>query len=362
MQPRRVFTLTALTCSITCWLLYGLSCLEGPRLSPTSQADASSSSYVASWVYYEDKIIATANNNMPPNASGNPAPHPVRLARSKMFLTANSNSNKANVYYRRNVTATRKLPQALIIGVKKGGTRALLEFLRLHPDVRAVGPETHFFDRHYDRGLDWYRRQMPPTLEGQLTMEKTPSYFITREVPSRIHNMSRDTKLLVVVRDPVTRAISDYAQTASKRRDMRSFDELAFLNATTGLVDTTWGAIKIGVYAKHLDRWLQYFALDRLHFVSGENLIKDPAGEMARVQDFLGLRRVITENHFYFNETKGFPCLKKSEGNGGPRCLGKTKGRVHPAIDGATIQRLRDFYRPFNVKFYQMTNIDFGWP
>jgi len=50
-----------------------------------------------------------------------------------------------------------RLPQAIIIGVKKGGTRALLEFLRIHPDVRAPGPEIHFFDRNYDKGLDWYR-------------------------------------------------------------------------------------------------------------------------------------------------------------------------------------------------------------
>lgn len=54
-------------------------------------------------------------------------------------------------------TASRRLPQALIIGVKKGGTRALLEFLRLHPDIRALGSEPHFFDRHYARGMDWYR-------------------------------------------------------------------------------------------------------------------------------------------------------------------------------------------------------------
>lgn len=50
-----------------------------------------------------------------------------------------------------------RLPLAIVIGVKKCGTRALLEFLRLHPDVRAAGPETHFFDRNYARGLDWYR-------------------------------------------------------------------------------------------------------------------------------------------------------------------------------------------------------------
>lgn len=51
----------------------------------------------------------------------------------------------------------RRLPQAIIIGVKKGGTRALLEYLRMHPDVKAPGPEVHFFDRHYQLGADWYR-------------------------------------------------------------------------------------------------------------------------------------------------------------------------------------------------------------
>ena len=51
----------------------------------------------------------------------------------------------------------RQLPSALIIGVKKGGTRALLEFLRLHPGIRAAGSEVHFFDHHYTRGFHWYR-------------------------------------------------------------------------------------------------------------------------------------------------------------------------------------------------------------
>lgn len=37
----------------------------------------------------------------------------------------------------------------------------------------------------------------------------------------------------MVVRDPVTRAISDYTQAASKRKDMKSFEELAFTNITT---------------------------------------------------------------------------------------------------------------------------------
>ncbi|XP_073648543.1 heparan sulfate glucosamine 3-O-sulfotransferase 6 isoform X2 [Tursiops truncatus] len=201
---------------------------------------------------------------------------------------------------------------------------------------------------------------MPRTLDGQITMEKTPSYFVTREAPRRIHGMSPATKLIVVVRNPVTRAISDYAQMLSKTPGLPSFGTLAFRRGL-GPVDTAWSAVRIGLYAQHLDNWLRYFPLSHFLFVSGERLVSDPAGELGHVQDFLGLKRVVTDKHFYFNATKGFPCLKKAQGSGRPRCLGKSKGRPHPRVPEAMVQRLRAFYRPFNRKFYQMTGQDFGW-
>lgn len=206
-----------------------------------------------------------------------------------------------------------------------------------------------------------FRSLMPRTLEGQITMEKTPSYFITKEAPRRVHAMSRHTKLIVVVRDPVTRAVSDYTQTLSKSPGLPSFQNLAFRNDSAALIDTSWSAVRIGIYAKHLENWLRYFPLSRFLFVSGERLVTDPAGEMGRVQDFLGLKRVVTDKHFYFNQTKGFPCLKKPEGSSRPRCLGKSKGRPHPQIPTEVLLRLRNFYRPLNLKFYQMTGQDFGW-
>ncbi|TRY83755.1 hypothetical protein DNTS_025254 [Danionella cerebrum] len=435
--------------------------------------------------------------------------------------------------------SSRRLPHALIIGVKKGGTRALLEFLRLHPDVRALGSEPHFFDRHYARGLTWYRSNstqtlyftlekkfvgkveqgavadaepgskttgpeflldgervtprapsvscralplfigtltevmvraadhlprsqeqleilqkdpehqkiqdeeqsqltlnstisestwiqttlkkldppedpscgisyilpftnpptthplslsveqmglircfagapepqqllrwcsddlrasmMPKALRGQIVMEKTPRYFVSPETPARIHAMSRSIKLLVVVRDPITRAISDYTQIISKTPDVPSFESLTFRNSSDGQIDFLWSPLYIGLYARHLERWLAYFPLSQIHFVHGERLISDPAGELGRVQDFLGLQRIITDKHFYFNKTKGFPCLKKPEGSSKPHCLGKTKGRTHVRIHPEVLQKLRDFYQPHNHRFYQMTGMDFGW-
>ncbi|XP_033895702.1 heparan sulfate glucosamine 3-O-sulfotransferase 3B1-like [Acipenser ruthenus] len=276
-------------------------------------------------------------------------------------LEGTSASGSENNHPGKDWTAVRRLPQALILGVKKGGTRALLEFLRLHPDIRALGSEPHFFDRHYSRGMNWYRSMMPKALDGQIVMEKTPRYFVTAETPARIHSMSKDIKLIVVVRDPITRAISDYTQIISKTHNIPSFETLTFKNRTIGQIDSLWSPIWIGLYAQHLEKWLAYFPLSQIHFVHGEKLISDPAGELGKVQDFLGLQRIITDKHFYFNKTKGFPCLKKPEGSSKPHCLGKTKGRTHPKIDTEVIKKLKDFYHPHNLKFYQMAGQDFGW-
>lgn len=118
-----------------------------------------------------------------------------------------------------NATYWRQLPRVLIIGVRKGGTRALLEMLNLHPRIAMVPVEVHFFDKvaNYERGLDWYRSHMPLSTDDQLTVEKSPSYYVTPEVPERVWSMSALTQLVLIVRDPVTRLLSDFAQIEASR-------------------------------------------------------------------------------------------------------------------------------------------------
>ena len=66
---------------------------------------------------------------------------------------------------------------------------------------------------------------------------------------------------------------------------MQNFECLAFVkDSDYSVVDTSWGPVRIGVYARHLVRWLKHFPLSQMMFVSGERLIVDPAAEMARVQ------------------------------------------------------------------------------
>ncbi|XP_071797718.1 heparan sulfate glucosamine 3-O-sulfotransferase 6-like [Asterias amurensis] len=254
----------------------------------------------------------------------------------------------------------RRLPKAIIIGVKKGGTRALLEFLRGNPQVVVSGKELHFFDRHFDRGMDWYRKAMPYSYPSQITMEKTPSYFVSDEAPARIkRSLGQDTKFLVVFRNPVLRAVSDHAQSLSKGKNT-PFEEKAMLNYNSCKVDSRWSAIQIGLYAQYLENWLKYFPLKQFLFVNGENLVKTPGREMEKVQQFLQIRKTITEKSFVFNTTKGFPCLKV-DGEKDVKCLGENKGRPHQRVDTRVLHCLKEFFRPHNEKFYKMTGINFHW-
>ena len=276
-------------------------------------------------------------------------------------FTRNSTENREKHYIKR-------LPNAIIIGVKKGGTRALLEILKIHPSIKACNSEVHFFDRdnNYNRGLEWYKNQMPSSVPGQITIEKSPAYFVTSKVPRRVHDMSKSVKLIVVVRDPTRRAVSDYTQSLAKKPDNYPFETFAVKDLKKGIVNDNWMKLKIGLYHSYLEKWLEYFSLDQMHFVSGEELIKNPSKEVQFVEKFLNLKPFISDDNFFFNETKGFYCIVGKRTAKGiqtkPNCMGKSKGRTHPAISGEVLKLLHRYYRPHNLKFYKMVKRDFGWP
>lgn len=112
--------------------------------------------------------VCTEANSNRSELKATAAPLRPALNRSEQASTRGSRARGADTARSKPVNASavsasaqrygnKKLPNALIVGVKKGGTRAVLEFIRIHPDVRALGTEPHFFDRNYDKGMDWYR-------------------------------------------------------------------------------------------------------------------------------------------------------------------------------------------------------------
>ncbi|XP_043204818.1 heparan sulfate glucosamine 3-O-sulfotransferase 5-like isoform X3 [Amphibalanus amphitrite] len=257
----------------------------------------------------------------------------------------------------------RRLPGAIIIGARKAGTRALLEMMNVHPQVMRASREVHFFDRdnNYRRGLDWYRRRMPLSFDDQITVEKSPSYLVTQTVPERVARMNQTIRLLVVVREPVARLISDYAQYLDKGarggKPRLRLPELVL--RPNGSVRTESRLVKISIYHRHVRRWLQHFPSEALLIVDGDRLVREPLPELRRVEKHLRLPPYLNENHFYFNDTKGFYCIANDNGS---KCLAESKGRKHPPTDPQLVQKLRRFFAPHNRKFYRLTQKNYSWP
>uniref|UniRef100_A0A4W4EIS2 Sulfotransferase n=1 Tax=Electrophorus electricus TaxID=8005 RepID=A0A4W4EIS2_ELEEL len=258
-----------------------------------------------------------------------------------------------------------QLPRALIIGVRKGGTRALLEMLNLHPAVVKASQEVHFFDndQNYVRGVSWYRHRMPFSLRQQTTIEKSPAYFTTEKVPERVFRMDPSIRLLLIVREPTTRAVSDYTQVLEgkqrKNKTYRRFETLA-IDSSSLEVNPKYKAVWTSIYTKHLERWLEFFPVEQFHIVDGDRLISEPLSELQLVERFLRLPPRISQDDLYFNSTRGFYCLRVSLHY--RKCLAGSKGRAHPHVNATVLEKLQHFFHPFNQKFYQITGRTFSWP
>ncbi|KAJ8379269.1 hypothetical protein SKAU_G00000470 [Synaphobranchus kaupii] len=257
--------------------------------------------------------------------------------------------------------ATQRLPGAIIIGVRKAGTRALLEMLNLHPDVEVAKAEVHYFnlDENYRRGLDWYRAQMPLSRPGQLTVEKTPGYFTAPLAPGRVRRMDGSVRLLLIVRDPAERLVSDYTQVLHNRQQRhKPYQPLEELLLRQGRIDPGYKALQRSLYHQHLGRWLAHFPREQVHIVDGEALIRDPFPELRRAERFLELPPRISPSNFYFNATKGFYCLLSA---GHDKCLDESKGRPHAPLSAAALRDLCRFFREPNRRFFNMVGRSFSW-
>ncbi len=176
------------------------------------------------------------------------------------------------------------LPTFLGIGVPRAGTTWLHTLLSGHPDayLPTRRKEVRFFDRHFDRGLEWYEGFFPPEGTGgyQAIGEISPQYLYGHECPARIATVLPSAKLLVMLRHPVDRAYSQYGFLLQRRNYRGSFEE--FLR-------TRPHALEMGYYSDHLRRYLDRFARPQILPVLFEEAVV--GGETVRrdLGAFLGI-------------------------------------------------------------------------
>ncbi len=103
-------------------------------------------------------------------------------------------------------------PNFFILGAARYGTTSLYRYMQRHPDVFMSSPkEPKFFEAEWDRGADYYWRRYFSGWGGEPVVgEARPANLFLPYVPERVHRLAPDAKLVVILRDPVQRAYSQW--------------------------------------------------------------------------------------------------------------------------------------------------------
>jgi hypothetical protein len=185
----------------------------------------------------------------------------------------------------------RIIPNFIIVGAPKGGTRSLINNLSQHNDVFTSVPQPHFFDRNFEKGLDYYSNFFKGWNGEKSIGEKTPTYLSNKKVPKRIHDTIPEAKLIFLLRDPVKRAYSNWRMDYISGREFRSFEDtikweilgpkkvIRFKNVEKYL--------EVGKYIEHIDRYLEYFPKNQMLFLISEEFRSNKIEILKKVFSFL---------------------------------------------------------------------------
>lgn len=251
------------------------------------------------------------------------------------------------------------LPDFVIIGAQKCGTTFLYELLRRHDLILpAKRKEVHFFDVHFGKGVDWYRSHFlhPKRRNDRMTItgEASPYYLYHPLAAGRAAEVLPEARLLVLLRNPVDRAYSDYHDKVRAGRETLSFEEA--LEAEEGRIRgerekiisegdyhsrslRRFSYLSRGLYVDQLIEWEKFFGRDQILVLRSEDLFKDTAGFLGRVFDYLDLPD------------------QELEAPQKRRNVGDYKEPMNPA----TRERLEEYFEPHNRRLYEHLGVDFGW-
>jgi len=170
------------------------------------------------------------------------------------------------------------------IGAQKAATSWLHDILADHPQVVVpAAKEVDFFSYHYERGMRWYERHFPHR-EGAIRYgEISPSYLHEPGVAGRVRRYSAAMRIVVSLRDPVERALSQHRHLVRL-----GLVDPADLRFETALADNPT-YVEQGLYHQHLSRWVEAFGRDAVHVVLMEDIERDRAAVTRGLYRFLAI-------------------------------------------------------------------------
>lgn len=270
-----------------------------------------------------------------------------------------------NILFRYLTLPLRVNPDFIIIGFHKCGTTSLYNYLIQHPNIESASEkELEFFSYAYDRGMLYYKLQFPTKIKKWLIERKTKNKFLTGEAspaysyhpyaPERIKKHLPNIKLIVLLRNPIDRAFSDYNQDIRRNwqpnipfeeainQDNLHYEKMIFelKNNLIKHYNVNWkrkGYLNIGKYVIYLEKWIKLFGKNNIFFIHTSDLESSPEHILKDLNNFLGI-----------------PDIK-------PKNLSKKNVGKYPQMSKITRQNLIEYYEKYNKQLEILLGMKFNW-
>ena len=254
----------------------------------------------------------------------------------------------------------RPLPDFIIIGAQKSGTTSLFFYLSQHPEiVPPLKKEIHYFDGglkpnvdNYCKGEPWYRAHFPlkgNLAPGQIVFEASPLYLYNPLAPRRIFDLMPDVKMIVLLRNPINRAISQFNHNKRQGKEPLSLFEAlkkeeARMRPAVEQNDyksdlfRRYSYKSRGLYKEQLERYFNHFSRDQLLILPSKVFFTQTRKTLRRIFDFVG----VSEDFQVKDLT--------------PRNVSHKNRNVPPAV----YQYLDSFFKPHNQALFDLLGEDLG--
>ena len=248
---------------------------------------------------------------------------------------------------------TASKPDFLIVGAAKCGTSSLAANLKLHPEIYMPKSEIHYFSKHPYWGDDWYLSRFDQA--GKVQGEKSPSYLYFNRCHQHIARTLPQAKLIVMLRDPVRRAFSNWNMRYNDKRLIRhglqfnsevdkelrlkSLDfetivdyYLAHWEELSLVSERPLDTIHRSLYIMQLKSLFKFFPPENVFLLVSDLYFRNEGKYYQQVCEFLNLKQSFQP-----------PSFEK-------HMLGSYKKEIpkEPA------QKLRRFFRPYNEELFQL--------
>ncbi len=195
----------------------------------------------------------------------------------------------------------RQKPSLFIVGAPKAGTTALHAYFEKHPQVNMSSEkEPNYFSWSEIEAQQLYYKKINikteseylslfhPSIKTKYCGEGSVSYLFYPEVPHRIYEYQPQARIIISLRNPITRAFSHYLMDYSLGLVLADFETI-FRNGKDHPITKNYYQqyFSVSDYAPQIKRYLDVFKKEQIHFLLHENLVTHPYESLKQISQFL---------------------------------------------------------------------------